>query len=119
MTKLAYLIAKEEGFFKLGSLPQRNSNPGDLRHSPHSSHTGEGPDDVGVIDTVADGWADLERQLQLWAGRGLTLERAISKLAPSNENNTEKYIQDISEELGVSPSTLMTEVLKIPCESIL
>jgi hypothetical protein len=94
MTKLAQLIAKEEGFFKSGTLPARNHNPGDLRHSPHSQHAGE-PNAIGAIADDADGWADLERQLQIDASRGLTLAQAIYSWAPPNENNTAKYLADV------------------------
>jgi hypothetical protein len=42
---------------------------------------GIGPDDIGIIDSDADGWAVLERQLQLFASRGMTLEMAIYEFA--------------------------------------
>lgn len=99
MTLLAHLIAKEEGFDVPGSLPQRNNNPGDLRHSPHSFHLLD-PDAIGQIDTPEDGWADLERQLALFAGRGLTLEQAIYEFAPPSENNTAAYLAFICKGLG-------------------
>ena len=99
MTRLAYLIAREEGFFRAGTLPAVRHNPGDLRHSNHSQHPG-GPahkDDIGTIDTDADGWADLERQLQIDAARGLTLQQAIYQWAPAGDgaNNPANYLADI------------------------
>ena len=84
MTKLAQLIAREEGFFDPKTQPARKHNPGDLRHSPHSDHPG-GPahkDDVGTIATDADGWEDLERQLRIDAQRGWTLRQTIEAWAP-------------------------------------
>lgn len=103
-TLLAFLIAREEGFFKAGTLPARNHNPGDLRHSPHSAHPGD-PDAIGVIDSDPDGWADLERQLQLDAGKTFiagddksmpwTLGVAIYAWAPPSENNSAQYLDDI------------------------
>jgi hypothetical protein len=115
MTKLAQLIAKEEGFFKAGALPARNHNPGDLRHSPHSSHAGEGVDAIGEIDSDADGWADLERQLQLDAGRGLTLAGAIYSWAPPSENDSARYLSDVIAGFGgrVDPDTPLSRVLEI------
>lgn len=113
MTKLAWLIAQEEGFFKKGSLPNRNNNPGDLRHSPHSEH----PDDanaIGQIDTIEHGWEDLDRQLQLFADRGLTLKQAISIFAPPEDNNnTEAYIDFICNGLGITCDTLVSEAIKV------
>jgi hypothetical protein len=115
MTKLAYLIGKEEGDFKPGTIPSRRNNPGDLRHSPHSSHVGIGPDDVGIIGTPEDGWADLERQLQIDAERGMTLQTCLESWAPPSENNTAKYVADVLAGFGgaVTADTPLTEVLKI------
>jgi hypothetical protein len=117
LTTLARLIAKEEGFGRAGVLPTMRHNPGDLRHSPHSQHPG-GPnhrDDIGTIDTDADGWADLERQLKLDAARGLTLGQAIYEWAPpSDHNDTARYLADVVAGFGgrVTPDTLLSEVLR-------
>lgn len=113
MTKLAQLIAKEEGFGLAGKIPTVRHNPGDLRHSPHSQHPGD-PNAVGMIDTDAHGWDDLERQLQLYARRGMTLRECIFVFAPSSENDSERYLRDIARGLGVSPDTLVGDVLKVP-----
>ena len=100
MTRFAQLVAAQEGFGKAGATPTRDNNPGDLRHSPHSSHAGEDPNAIGEIDTVADGWADLERQLKLYAERGLTVGEAIAAFAPPNENNTFGYLAFVVAGLG-------------------
>lgn len=119
MTRLAQLIAREEGFFKSGTIPAIRHNPGDLRHSPHSQHPG-GPahtNDIGTIDTDADGWADLERQLLLDAQRGLTLQQAIFEWAPASDGNDPgKYLSDVLLGLGatVTAQTPLTQVLMIP-----
>lgn len=110
-TKLAVLIGTEEGFFTAGTLPRRNHNPGDLRHSPHSTHQPAAPDAIGVIDTDEHGWADLERQLALYASRlitldprtltpcpsrWMTLQDAIYTWAPPGDNNNSaKYLEDV------------------------
>lgn len=113
MSKLAQLIAKEEGYGIPGAVPTRDNNPGDLRHSPHSSHEGEGPDDIGIIDSDADGWADLERQLQLYAERGLSLRDAIYEFAPPSENDSERYLNFICSGLGCQPDITVREALQI------
>lgn len=98
MTKLAQLIAKEEGFFRSGTLPAVRHNPGDLRHSPHSQHPGglAHKDDIGTIGTDADGWADLDRQLHIFADLKLTLAEAIYRWAPpSDGNDTSRYLSDV------------------------
>lgn len=114
MSKLARLIAREEGFGIPGAVPTRDNNPGDLRHSPHASHEGEGSNDIGEIDTIQDGWADLERQLQLYAARNMTLRDAIYEFAPPAENDSERYLNFVCQGLGLSPDTSVAEALKIP-----
>lgn len=112
MSKLAHLIAQEEGFNIPGSVPNRDHNPGDLRHSPHSFHAGD-PNGIGQIDTDADGWADLERQLVLFADRGLTLEQAIYEFAPPTENNTAAYLAYVCKGLGCDASAPVSEALTL------
>jgi len=112
MSKLARLIAQEEGFYVPDSVPDRDCNPGDLRHSPHSFHTPSDPDGIGKIDTPQDGWADLERQLQLFAERGLSLDEAIYTFAPPSENNSEAYLKYICDGLGLEPTALVSEALE-------
>lgn len=116
MSKLAEAIAHEEGFYIDGTLPNRNHNPGDLRHSPHSFHTADAPDAIGQIDTVADGWADLERQLEIYASRGLTLGQAIYEWAPPTENDSAAYLAYVIKYLGppANSDMLVTDALKIP-----
>lgn len=96
MTKLARLIAKEEGYGEPGAIPTTHNNPGDLRHSPHSTHPVDKPNAIGQIDTPEEGWADLERQLQIYAKRGLTLRQMVEIYAPpSDGNRTEQYLRDL------------------------
>lgn len=136
MTRLAQLIAQEEGFFKSGSLPSRRNNPGDLRHSPHSSHDGIGANDIGAIDTAADGWADLERQLVLDAAKlvsvdpvtrlpvphhYMTLADAIYSWAPPEENDSAAYLRFIVNGFGgvVDERSQLSHVLEIPAVAVI
>jgi hypothetical protein len=115
VTKLAEAIAHEEGFYVPGSLPNRDNNPGDLRHSPHSFHTADAPDAIGKIDTVVDGWADLERQLEIYAKRGLTLGQAIYEWAPPTENDSAAYLAYVLKYLGPPANTdmLVSDALQL------
>jgi hypothetical protein len=112
MSKLARVMAQMEGFYVAGSVPNRDHNPLDLRHSPNSSHTGEGSNDIGIIDNDADGWADAERQLQLYARRGLTLQQMIETLAPPTENNTQQYIDFVCGQMGLPETATVAEALQ-------
>ena len=109
-------MAREEGWGKPGAVPTQDNNPLDLRHSPHSSHAGEGPDDIGEIDTIDDGWADAERQLQLFADRGATLASMIAVFAPPNENNTSEYLQFVCAQMEMAPNTPVAQALMVPAE---
>jgi len=131
-TRLAQLIDEEEGFGRAGVIPTVRHNPGDLRHSPHSTHPG-GPahaDDIGTIDNDDDGFADLERQLEIDAGMGakygfnpappcMTLAQAIYTWAPAEDgNNPGKYLSDVLEGFhgAVTADTPLDQVLQIPAE---
>jgi hypothetical protein len=116
MTLFVKLCATEEGFFIPGSLPSRDHNPLDLRHSPHSVHQGD-PDAIGDIPDDADGFADAERQAQLWAARGDTLKQAIDTEAPPgvDGNNAANYLAFVIAGFGgrVDGDTPMSQVLAI------
>jgi hypothetical protein len=111
LSKLARLIAEREGFGIAGALPTRDNNPGDLRHSPHSMHSGD-PNAIGDIDTPADGWADLERQLALYAARDLTIQQVIYEFAPPNENDTAAYLKFVCDGVPCSPLDPVAQILK-------
>jgi hypothetical protein len=110
---LAKLIAIEEGFFKPGTLPARNHNPGDLRHSPHSEHEPGNPNGIGIVDNDADGWSDLNRQLDRYAARGLTIGEAIGEYAPPNENATGVYLCNVCRGLRMPSTALVSDALKV------
>lgn len=113
MSKLARLIAQEEGFNVPGSIPNRDHNPGDLRHSPHSFHTAAAPDAIGQIDDDADGWADLEHQLNLYALRGMTLAQMVEEYAPPSENNSAAYLDYVCNGLPLPSTATVAQALEI------
>jgi len=117
MTLFVKLCATEEGFFIPGSLPARDDNPLDLRHSPHSEHSPDAPNAIGKIDSDIDGWADAERQARIWANRGDTLKQAIYTEAPPgvDGNNAANYLAFVVAGFGgrVDADTPMNQVLEI------
>lgn len=110
---LATLMSHEEGFGLAGTLPTRNNNPGDLRHSPHSTHDPSAPNAIGKIDTVEHGWEDLELQLQEYAERGLTLKQLFAVYAPPNENNTSQYEAFVLKGLGLDEDDTVADALTL------
>jgi hypothetical protein len=114
MTLLARLMSDEEGFNILGSIPQRQNNPGDLRHAPGETHPPDEPDSVGSFATPAEGWAMEERQLQLYAKRGLTIAEMVNEYAPpTDSNNTSAYLAFICKGGGWTPDTPVAQALEI------
>lgn len=110
-TRLAQLIARREGFGIPGDKPTRDHNPGDLEHAPHiTGWDGK----IGIEPDDDDGWTDLERQLQLYASRGMTLRQMVDIYAPPNENDTSSYLSFLTETLGYGPETPLATVLKVP-----
>ena len=116
-TRLAQLIAQYEGFGKPGTKPTRDHNPGDLEHAPHI-YAWDGA--IGIEQSDATGWDDLERQLILYARRGMTLRECIEQYAPPTENNTEAYLTFVmngfkeENEIPIEDTTPLATVLTVP-----
>jgi hypothetical protein len=108
ITDLAQSIATMEGYFRGGTLAQKNNNPGNLRAGP--SAIGKDSNGLAIYATAQDGWNDLYRQIGLDAGRGLSLAQFIGKYAPPNENNTSGYLSFVSSSIGVDPSTPLAQL---------
>lgn len=91
----------------------RDHNPGNLRYSPRIAWAGEADppyDDDGycVFQDDFNGIRALSRDLKSKWDRGLRSVRSIINVyAPSNENNTSAYIQDVSDRLGINPDDLI------------
>ncbi|MGP3594307.1 hypothetical protein [Vagococcus sp. WN89Y] len=79
----------------------RNNNPGNLRNAPNTvGYSGGFP----TFASSSDGLSALARQLTLYGGRGKnTLNEIISTYAPPQENNTQAYIDHVSEITGFKP----------------
>jgi hypothetical protein len=134
MTRLAQLIAKQEGFGIPGAIPTIRHNPGDLRHSPHSAHPGGDQNAIGTIDTDEHGWEDLDFELLLIAHRhpdltlgefvgGQRLPNGTVKCggypgwAPAEDgNDPAAYTAALVDGLGMPSGTPFARVLQIQAE---
>lgn len=92
-----------------GALPTRNNNPGDICAGQFSEAHGaeDVPGRFAVFETAEDGFAAL-RALLVGHYTGLTLAQAISRYAPSTENDTARYIADVCEWTGLTAETVLT-----------
>ena len=110
--RLAELIAKREGYGIPGVIPTTHCNPGDLEHAPGESHDGTGP--VGSFATPAMGWGALLGQLQLYAGRAMTLAEVARIYWPPPENDPVAGLQLLCEGLSATPDMLVADAIEIP-----
>lgn len=101
---MAIWIAYFEGFFKPGSIPSKNNNPGDLRS------WGSNPIQNGYayFDTVRNGWIALITEIWDNIDRNLTLYEFFAGkpgvypgYAPAPENNPLEYARFISDHTGI------------------
>lgn len=86
----------------------RNKNAGNIRHNAANKWQGQiGVDDKGfvIFDTAENGIRALTKILKNYHRQGLTsVEKIISRYAPSNENDTASYVKSVSTRIGVPPN---------------
>lgn len=100
-------MIKQFGRYNVGHLVwagQRNALPTQLR--PNGRKWAGWPSREESIQ-------GLERQLILYARRGLTLGEAILIYAPPFENKTDAYIENVSKWTGILPHQKLKDVLFI------
>lgn len=85
----------------------RNNNPGNIRALPGQKADAQG---FRIFDSMGEGVAAMDRQLDRYAGRGKnTVASIISTWAPPNENDTQAYINSVAEQMGVDPNATLTD----------
>lgn len=93
-------------------LAFRNNNPFNIRPSKNSKWVGATGSSEGYVQ-----FADMEhgaragfKDIRTKINNGIdTIEKVISKFAPSSENNTSKYIANVSKWSGIDKNTKLTE----------
>lgn len=114
-------MAKQEGFFKHGTRPQRNNNPGNLNYTDFTRKHGAIKDDgdgYAVFQTTEAGWAAMQALFTIPKYKGKTLRAAITtycppKGDPRGDNNTEIYIRNVREWTGLTEDTIIDDHLEI------
>lgn len=107
---IAGVIQQQEGWYP-GSVAYRNNNPGNLIYAGQAGAT-RGADGFAVFDSYDSGLAALNNQLQLYAGRGLSISDMMNVYAPATQagNNPTLYASRIASALGVDPSTRLVDL---------
>ena len=96
-----------------GTRAWRNNNPGNIEYGDYARSMGAIGSDgrFAIFPNYETGRRAKERLLfETSSYRNLTLDQAINRYAPSFENNTSAYIQNVSESAGVSPNTRMIDI---------
>jgi len=116
---LAKAIARTEGFYKAGTIPNRLHNPGDIRARRGTHFPGQvGLNKRGyvVFRNDAAGWAALYHQIdKMIAGEStyytvnMTLKQFSRKYATSPV-----WAKNMARFLQVTPSTTLAEILDVP-----
>lgn len=97
------------------SIPQSsrlasvNNNPGNLRYAGQKGAR-EGEGGFAAFETPEAGASALYRQIDLDAGRGLTLKQFINKYAPPSENDTEGYVRNMVQFTGATEDTPIGQI---------
>lgn len=124
-------IAKQEGYYVVGSRPYRNNNPGDLIYCTESVKFGAIATDgrFAKFSSLTMGWIALQKWLSVPARistdgvlvggyLGARIEQVIERFAPaSDHNNTEAYILSVCRNTELKRTdVLTTEILSLSRE---
>jgi len=114
---IAGVIQQQEGYYP-GTLAYQNNNPGNLIYAGQSGAT-QGAGGFAKFSTYQDGLNALNNQLQLYAGRGLTISGMMNVYAPATQagNNPTLYASRIAGALGVSPDTRLLDLTGSPASA--
>lgn len=92
---------------------QNSAKQGEFRYISYNQETGKGtPKYWAKFETPEQGFIEVIRQLELYSNReeSNTIEKAISTYAPSNENDTELYINDVCQWLNKPRTTNLNSI---------
>jgi len=112
--RIAQAIARFEGFYKLGSVAQRQNNPGNLRSWGKTPVVGG----YASFPTPEDGWKALRRQVQKNIDRGLTLQEffagkpgVYAGYSPaSDDNHPVPYATFVAQRVGISVDAVLAQL---------
>ena len=102
---IASTIQQVEGYYP-GSVAYRNNNPGNLKYVGQAGATGADANGFANFPNYNTGLQALDDQIQLYAGRGLSVQGMMQIYAPASDgNDPNSYAAQVASALGVDPST--------------
>jgi hypothetical protein len=109
VSTIASTIQQVEGYYP-GSLAYINNNPGNLRYVGQPG-AWQGQGGYAAFPSYQAGLDALNRQIQLYAGRGMTISQMMAIYAPASDgNDPTSYAARVASALGVSPSTALSDL---------
>ena len=98
--------------FSSGSRAWRNNNPGNLEYGKFArNHGAIGSDGrFAIFPDATTGFKAMAELLATSPYQKLTIEGAINRYAPPNENNVENYLKSIERQTGFPRSTPMNNL---------
>lgn len=109
-------VAREEGFGKPGTRPTRNNNPGDIEFGKFALAHGATHAELvngrfAVFPDAATGFAAMKALFQTQGYQGKTIAEALNRWAPTLENETNAYIENVCEWTGLRSDTVIDGIL--------
>lgn len=109
-------VARMEGFYRVGTRPQRNNNPGDIEYGrfaiAHGATHADGR--YAVFPTPEAGFSAMRALFQAPSYKGKTVAEAIHRWAPPEENDTAQYVLSVCRWSGCKPSDTIDDLLGEP-----
>jgi hypothetical protein len=105
-------MAREEGWLVPTSRPRRNNNPGDIEYGRFALALGATGTDgrFAIFPSPVEGFEAM-KALLLSGYSKLTVAQGIAKYAPSNENDTNAYVQRVCEWTPCKATDLIGDIL--------
>lgn len=108
---IAQAIARQEGFYVAGSIPQRACNPGDLALGDQGyGLLGEG---ITVFPSVQVGWNALLREVNLMLtgkSHAYTLDMTLAEVGLKYSGGDPNWGKNVAEILGVSETITLAQL---------
>ncbi len=106
-------VARQEGFYVIGTRPERNNNPGDIEFGQFAKAHGatHGDPRFAIFPDVPTGFAAMRSLFQAPAYKGHTVSEALNTWAPPIENATNIYIEHVCEWVECQPTDIIDDLV--------
>ena len=117
--QFSWAIAKAEGFYLKGSIPNRNHNPGDLKAIRGYTFPGQtGVDKYGhvIFRNNNKGWAALQNQVRkmcVESGR-YSPQMTIQQIGKHYAKNWKQWSANVARNMKCNPRITLAELFDIP-----